>query len=204
MTQRFAVLVPLKSWTRGKSRLGLGDPALRQRLVRAFAEDTIAAVLACPAVAVVYVVTAEPSLLIEGTAILPDEGGGDLNEALRAAARRTGVQHPELGTVALCADLPCLVTEDLTTALSDPAAGRWFVADAAGSGTTLLAAGPGVALDPHFGPGSATAHRTSGALPVEAAVPSLRLDVDTVEDLDRARAFGLGARTAAELAVQRT
>ena len=47
----------------------------------------------------------------------------------------------------------------------------------------MLAAGPGVDLDPHFGAGSARRHEESGAVPVRAALPSLRRDVDTDADL---------------------
>ncbi len=76
---------------------------------------------------------------------------------------------------------------------------RWFVADAAGTGTTLLAAGPGVELEPHFGAGSALRHEESGAMPVRAELASLRRDVDTEEDLAAARELGVGEHTARAL-----
>ncbi len=102
---------------------------------------------------------------------------------------------PDLAVAAMCADLPSLRTEDLTDALSAGLTSRWFVADAAGTGTTLLAAGPGVELEPHFGEGSARRHEESGAAPVRAELTSLRLDVDTEDDLAAARELGVGEHT---------
>ena len=200
MSQKFALLVPVKTLSLAKSRLE--SPAARASLMRAFALDAIGAALASPAVAAVYVVTDEPGFE-EGTTRLPDEGDGDLNRALLHAERRVRLLDPTVGVAAMCADLPSLLTEDLTAAL---AAGpttrsgpRWFVADAPGTGTTLLAAGPGVDLDPHFGVGSALRHEESGATPVRAEVPTLRADVDTDVDLERARALGLGVHSSAAL-----
>ena len=95
----------------------------------------------------------------------------------------------------MCADLPCVNAEDLQTALGSGLTPRWFVADAAGTGTTLLAAAPGVDLDPHFGADSARRHERSGAAAVRAQVASLRRDVDTEVDLTSARALGVGPHT---------
>jgi 2-phospho-L-lactate guanylyltransferase len=74
---------------------------------------------------------------------------------------------------------------------------RGFVPDVPGTGTTLLAAPPGVPLDPRFGPGSAAAHAASGAIRLEGDWPSLRQDVDTPADLVAAARLGLGPRSAA-------
>ena len=99
----------------------------------------------------------------------------------------------------MCADLPCLTADDLATALDAGLAPRWFVADASGSGTTLLAAGPGMDLDPHFGDHSAYRHQQSGATPVRVDVPTLRQDVDTEIDLAAARQLGVGEHTTSAL-----
>jgi 2-phospho-L-lactate guanylyltransferase len=77
-----------------------------------------------------------------------------------------------------------------------PASARAFVADATGTGTTLLAAAPGVELAPAYGPRSRQSHLASGAAELPGA-PGLRLDVDTPEDLQAAVRLGLGAATAA-------
>ncbi len=80
-------------------------------------------------------------------------------------------------------------------AVPEPA--RVFVADAAGTGTVLLAAAPGAPLEPCFGPGSAAAHAASGAVELTGDWPSLRRDVDTAADLADANTLGVGPRTLA-------
>jgi 2-phospho-L-lactate guanylyltransferase len=195
MSATVGLLVPVKTWATAKSRLdGHVD---RRDLMRAFARDALEAALACPAVAVVYVVSDEPETATWGATVLPDEGDGDLNRALAAAARRVGDTHLQLA--AMCADLPCLRTDDLTAALTSAAGGRHVVADADGTGTTLLVAGPHADLEPAFGAGSAARHEGSGAVPLRAELASLRRDVDTAADLRAAMALGVGPHTAALL-----
>lgn len=197
MSATFALLVPVKALDRAKSRLGV-DPEHRVELMRAFAADAVAAARRSPRVERICVVSSEPlDLDVE---VLADEGDGDLNRALRHAERQVRLSDPRRGVAAMCADLPALRTEDLTEALSSGLSPRWFVADAAGSGTTLLAAGPGVELEPHFGTGSAARHEQSGAAPLHAELTTLRADVDTDVDLDRARTLGLGRHTRAVMA----
>jgi 2-phospho-L-lactate guanylyltransferase len=101
----------------------------------------------------------------------------------------------------MLADLPCLRTEDLQEALDEALARgtRAFVADAAGTGTTLLVSPAGTELGPRFGPQSARAHAASGAAALGGALSSLRLDVDTTEDLDRAVALRVGPSTSRAL-----
>jgi 2-phospho-L-lactate guanylyltransferase len=99
--------------------------------------------------------------------------------------------------VALSADLPALRPDELTAALAACGPGRSFVIDLPGTGTTMLAAGPGVWLDPRFGVGSALAHQASGAVPVTlTGIDSVRRDVDTAADLAQAVGLGVGPRTA--------
>ena len=97
---------------------------------------------------------------------------------------------------ALQSDLPALRSEELAAALAELDGRRAFCADRQGTGTTLLIAVAGGPLDPRFGVGSAAAHRASGAVPICGALPTLRCDVDTAEDLAVARALGLGPHTA--------
>jgi 2-phospho-L-lactate guanylyltransferase len=199
MSQTFALLMPVKTLTLAKSRLEVPEPDQREPLMRAFALDAITAASHANAVRQVYVVTDEPGFEIDGAIRLPDEGDGDLNRALHHASLRVRLLDPAMAVAAMCADLPCLLPEDLEIALTAGTAPRWFVADASGGGTTLLAAGPGVDLDPHFGPGSAARHADSGATSVRAAVPTLRMDVDTEADLARATSLGVGVHTAEAL-----
>ena len=200
-TQEYVVVVPVKPPAVGKSRLS-GIPVGRRReLAAAFALDTVAACLATPSVAAVMAVTDDAHfarrLADAGCAVLPDGHSGDLNASIRLAAAEAVRRWPGLRPVALCADLPALTSTDLATALDQVTEeGSCFVADAAGTGTTMYAA-PIADFDPRFGPGSRGAHRESGAREIEGSLPTLRQDVDDPVDLERARALGLGSHTAA-------
>ena len=196
----WAVVVPVKRLAGAKSRLRGALPGVPHReLALALVLDTLTAALACPAVAEVLVVTDDTEVGCRagalGARVVPDAPGTGLNPALRhGAALATG--HP---VAALAGDLPALRAGELAEALVS-ARMRAFVADAAGTGTTLLAAPRGVPLDPWFGAGSALAHARSGAVPLAGAWPSLRQDVDTAVDLRAATGLGLGSHTAALLA----
>lgn len=200
--RRYGVLVPVKPPAVAKSRLAdLGDYA-RRRLVVAFAVDTVVAALESPLVDVVLAVTDDHELARvladQGAHVLPDGAAGDLNASLVQAARELARRWPDLAVAALCADLPALRPTELTAALEmAPQQAAAYVADAQGSGTTLLLAPDSERFAPHFGPGSASAHHDAGAVQIElATIPSLRLDVDTRDDLDAAIRLGVGARTA--------
>ncbi|MFJ6164711.1 2-phospho-L-lactate guanylyltransferase [Micromonospora orduensis] len=199
---RWAVVVPVKRLTAAKSRLRGALPGVpHEELALALAADTLHAVLACPAVAEARVVTDDARVAqvarAAGARVLPDEPDAGLNAAFRHGA----VAGPAGWVAGLTADLPALRPAELAAALRAAQADgvRRFVPDAPGDGTVLLAAPPGVALDPRFGVGSAAAHAASGALPLTGDWPSLRRDVDTAADLDAAARLGLGPRTAALL-----
>jgi 2-phospho-L-lactate guanylyltransferase len=201
---RWSVVVPAKRLAVAKTRLrpltaGSGTP--HAGWVLALLADTVAAAAASEAVDDVVVVTDDPRAAAVvrglGARTVPDEPDRGLNPALAHGARAAGGP----AVAALSSDLPALRTAELTAALAAAArtAPRCFVADAAGTGTTLLTAA-GVPLDPHFGRGSAAAHRAAGAARLTGDWPGLARDVDTAEDLRAALALGLGPRTAALLA----
>jgi 2-phospho-L-lactate guanylyltransferase len=201
------LVVPLKPLAQAKSRLAdTADDGLRPDLALAFAQDTVAAVLACGAVRDVAVVTddarAGSELAALGAAIIADEPGSGLNAALAHAAAVVRSLRPGSPVAALNADLPALRPRELSRVL-DAAAEfpRAFLPDAAAIGTTLLAAAPGRALRPAFGTDSRARHRASGAVELSlTAVDSVRQDVDTGDDLRSALALGVGPHTAAAAA----
>jgi 2-phospho-L-lactate guanylyltransferase len=199
--QQYAVLVPVKPPALGKSRLGgVGDDA-RRSLAEAFAQDTVAACLAAPSVAVVLVVTDDVRFSTVLTALgceaVPDGVAGDLNATLRQAAAEARRRWPHLVPVAVCADLPALVPGDLDATLARVSGPHpWFVPDADGVGTTLYAAAY-EEFDPRFGPGSRDAHLDAGARELADVAASVRRDVDDLDDLREAVALGVGPRTAA-------
>ena len=203
---RWSLVVPAKRLGAAKTRLapltggasGSGRD-LHADLVLALLADTVAAARACPVVAAVVVVTddgrAAATAHALGARTVPDEPDRGLNPALAHGARVTGAT----AVAALSSDLPALRPAELAAALDAAAAvPRGFVADAAGTGTTLLTAS-GVPLDPRFGSGSAAAHAASGALSLPGDWPGLRRDVDTPADLREATGLGLGPATAALL-----
>jgi 2-phospho-L-lactate guanylyltransferase len=194
----------VKPLARAKSRLAdTADDGVRPGLALAFALDTVAAALACPAVADVAVVTADAragrELAELGAGVVRDEPGGGLNTALAHGAASVRATRPRTPVAALNADLPALRPAELARALvAATQFPRAFLADAAGIGTTLLTAAPGRELAPAFGADSRARHHASGAVELRLdAVDSVRQDVDTGGDLRAALALGVGPRTAA-------
>ena len=205
----WVAVVPVKSLNQAKSRLRGALPGIsHDRLVLGLLRDTITAVLDCPLIDELIVVTNEPRAAEAatdlGARVEPDTPDAGLNAAFAHGAALAG----GVPVAALTGDLPALRPAELAAALGAaspvvpaPSAvaagvGRGFVPDATGTGTTLLTAPSGTALRPLFGPGSAAAHAASGATPLVGPWPSLRRDVDTPDDLAAAAALGLGRHTA--------
>ncbi len=200
-------LVALKAGDQVKSRLATVTPTTRHRLAWAMAVDTLAAL--SQVLAEVWVVTdlsdVEERLAGAGirATVLRENGPGGMNAALRAgdrALRAGGVAD----VLACVGDLPALRPAAVRLVLSIAAdRGRWFLADRAGSGTTMLLA-RGLALDPLFQGDSAERHERSGARRLEhvdsGALQSARCDVDTEQDLAVAYRIGVGAATSQVLA----
>jgi len=200
----WSLVVPLKPLALAKSRLADAAGEVRPALALAFVLDTVAAALSCPRVADVTVVTDDPvaggRLARLGALVVPDVPAAGLNAALRYGAERVRERGAAGGVAALNGDLPALRPAELSHVLQEAARApeRAFLADAAGVGTTLLAAAPGVALAPAFGGASRARHLASGAREIVLPdVVSVRQDVDTAGDLRAALALGLGPRTAA-------
>ena len=214
----WTVLLPVKVLARAKSRLAVLAGDRRRELALALAADTVAAVLACPAVARVIVVTSDPvacrrsrrsarssfptSRLVDG----PEDSTGLgpqhlLNAALRHGAAVASRSWPGTGFAALTADLPALRPAELSAALRAAETATTtaaFVPDAAGVGTTLYAVPPGGDFLPLFGGASRARHAASGAAEISLDdLAGLRRDVDTPEDLQVVLALGAGPRTTA-------
>ncbi|MDH4158795.1 MAG: 2-phospho-L-lactate guanylyltransferase [Actinomycetota bacterium] len=190
----WTVVIPLKGSARAKTRLAL--PASQRRAwARAFAVDTVAAAVACPVVRRVVVVTDDSEWRAsppEGSTVVVDDA--EVNAAIRHA-----VGGDPVPVAALPGDLPALRPGDLQAALV--AAGRRaprVLADRAGSGTVLLTAPSGPALNPAFGSNSYAGHIAGGAVALrDGGWPGLRCDVDTLADLAEALRVGVGAATSA-------
>ncbi|TDC52210.1 2-phospho-L-lactate guanylyltransferase [Actinomadura sp. KC345] len=198
---RWSLVVPVKMLARAKTRMSGAAGPHRESLALAVATDTVAAALRCDRVRTVIVVTDDPlpaaDLAALGAVVVPDVPDAGLNPALVHGAGHGRGLAPGTGVGALSADLPALRPLELARVLD--AAGQApeaFVPDAAGVGTTLYTAGPGVPFSPAFGVDSRAAHRARGAR--ELLIPgtdSVRRDVDIPGDLRAALALGTGPRT---------
>jgi 2-phospho-L-lactate guanylyltransferase len=162
----------------------------------------VTACVSSAAVAATVVVTndarAAAELAALGAAVVADASDAGLNPALVDGARHAAEVHPEASLFAVSSDLPALRVRVLDEVL-DAAAGfqRSVVADASGTGTTLLLARRGTDFTPDFGAGSRDRHVQSGAVELDPdRWPQARRDVDTVEDLVAAVGLGLGLHTA--------
>jgi 2-phospho-L-lactate guanylyltransferase len=202
------LVLPVKGGPGAKSRLGLGGRAPHVAL--AMSMDCLEAVLACPSVARVVVVTGDAATRDAASALGADvvadpPAGGGLTAAIGAGL--ASVAGP---AAVLLPDLPCLRPEDLTHALEEVrealarGSSSAFVPDADGIGTVLLAGPDPAALRPRFGGASAAAHEADGATRLELGLPRLRRDVDTPAALAQALRLRVGRRTAATLAIVQT
>ncbi|WP_062200728.1 2-phospho-L-lactate guanylyltransferase [Demequina salsinemoris] len=195
------VVVPVRGTAPSKSRLALPDED-RERLARAFARDTVRAVLRAEGVTEVVVVTAEAARDVFeglGARVITDPQPPSLSGAIAAGL---GACEPSAPRAVLLGDLPALTGAALDVVLVAAAeVDRGVVPDAEGTGTTLLTAGPGIAHAPAFGAGSRARHLAAGYAPLESSAPTrVRADVDTLEDLARAADLGLGPATRRALA----
>jgi 2-phospho-L-lactate/phosphoenolpyruvate guanylyltransferase len=199
----WTVVMPVKVLAHAKSRLAVLAGPRRPDLALAFASDTATAVLACPEVTRVVVVTSDLAaarqLTALGAVVVPDEPEDGLNAALSHGAAVASRRWPGSGVAALAADLPALRPLELSRALRAAAAfPSSFVPDAAGIGTTMYATAPGTGFRPMFGGASRARHASGGVTELTVDdIPGLRRDVDTPDDLRAAIALGTGFRTTA-------
>ena len=226
MAVTWTVVIPVKVLAQAKSRLGVLAGLRRPELALAMAADTASAVLDCPDVARVLVVTSDAvvtgqlsslgAIVVAEPAsprVVPARGrrvGSEetpalddrLNAALVHGALAAARQWPGTGIAALSADLPALRPAELSRGLRAvatlPAGRTAFIADEQGVGTTLYAAPPGADFRPMFGGPSRRRHAASGACELLLdGIPGLRRDVDTPDDLRTAVDLGAGPRTMA-------
>lgn len=195
--ERWTAIVPVKGLEDAKSRLSAG--AGRADWALAFALDTVRAARDAPGIRDVIVITDDErvrtALATAGLAAqVTADGGGGLNRCLaRAADVCAGPVVMMLG------DLPALTGPAVQTFIDfaehNPVS---FVADAHGTGTTMLA--EHVRITPRFGERSRAAHSAVGYAEFTGATARLRRDVDDDIDLWDAIRLGVGPATAALLA----
>jgi 2-phospho-L-lactate guanylyltransferase len=184
--QRTAAVLPIKSFSRAKSRLG--EALDRRELAAAMTSDVLRALAATPGLSEVIVVTAEPLAADSGAVVVhdPDEAG-------QSAAARRGIQGAvERGAervLLVPGDCPALDPDELGGLLEERAEAPQvvIVPDRHGTGTNALLLTPPGAVAPSFGAGSMARHaacaRAAGVTVKVRGLPSLALDVDTPDDL---------------------
>ena len=185
---RTAAILPVKSFSRAKQRLGEavgGDE--REELAAAMVSDVLAALAAAPGIDDVIVVTAEPLAVRAAAHAMvvhdPDEAG-------QSAAAARGIDAALVrgaGRVVLVpGDCPALDPRELGELLATPGE-VVIVPDRHGTGTNALLLQPPAVIQPSFGAGSFARHaalaRAAGAAVKVRPLPSLSLDVDTPDDL---------------------
>lgn len=199
----WTIIVPVKQTTIAKSRLSRLNSADRGRLALAFALDTVTAARCCPWVRQVVVVTSDASahaFTHVGAIVVPDQPDAGLNRALIHAATAIRGQDRGACLAAVSGDLPAVDSASLSRVFAAAPAPRWFVPDAAGTGTTVLAADGLSPLSPKFGPNSRARHENTGAREnVAPDLARLKRDVDTEADLAAAVELGVGLHTTAAL-----
>lgn len=221
-----AAVLAVKSLHRAKSRLAAtlstafegDDPVTRGSLVLAMFLDTVEA-LRGAGISRIVVVSPDDEVLAaarrSGMRGLRESPHGNptqgpppsdagLNAAFVDGARWAGEAWPDsTGLMYVQADLPAATSTSLTAVLRAAKQHRSsFLTDRDGTGTVLLHGTVVDATAPRFGPGSAAAHRSAGAVELDPAGvnwPDLRTDVDTATDLAVARELGLGPHTTAAL-----
>jgi 2-phospho-L-lactate guanylyltransferase len=191
----------MKDMTHAKSRLAESRGRRRQFAI-VMARDTLCAVVNADAVEGVVVVCEREedveSFALRGVTVVV-RPGLDINDAIRAGVALVRTEGDQVNVAALPGDLPYLRSSEVDVVLDRAASvPRGVVGDRTSSGTTLLTALAGAALEPRYGPGSLAQHLDAGA--TELSVPTwsgIRRDVDLRSDL--APTPSLGRRTSALL-----
>lgn len=197
-------IVPIKSLEAAKRRLAdVLSPEERRALMLAMARDVLTALVRCPALAGVLIVSRSPEAdaLAQsfGTERFTESPDADLSAALTQAAEYAREHLGARGVLIVPADVPLITPEDVTAVL-DGHTTVTLVPDDERLGTNGLACTPpgrmpltfdGRSFKPHL-----TAAVASGTRP--RIVPSKRfaLDVDTPDDLRALLAAGPGTQTA--------
>ena len=194
------IVVPFRGAT-GKQRLGPLSEGARAALTLAMLADVLAA---ATVVGETYVVTADEDgarIATEFEARVVDDPGGGQGAAVAAALRK----GPDRRTLVLNADLPCVTPADVRALdAATPDNGIAYVAARDATTNALGLSSPSL-FAPLYGERSSERFRahaeTLERRVVEAAIPNLADDVDSLEDLERLE-LRLGPRTLSTHAIR--
>lgn len=207
-----AAIVPIRSLSTGKSRLeGVLGRAQLERLCLSMMEDVLTALLAVPALDRVVVATPDRSAGRAAEALGAEAFVGDdpgLNAAVDAACRRLSGQGVHV-SLSVLGDVAAAESDDFarllaeTIALAKESHGEAVgLAPSDDGGTAALVRSPADVVQSRFGHDSAAVYRAQcKAFDIrlcELRLPSLRLDLDEIADIEaflagqRARLRGQG------------
>jgi 2-phospho-L-lactate guanylyltransferase len=192
-------ILPVKRFEAAKQRLdnGLSD-GTRRALAEAMVTDVLIALRRAKSVDEVLVVSGETMAVAlaagyDAAAVVDDpEDAGHSAAALRGV--EAAIERGATRVLLVPGDCPALDPVELDDLLDDAEDGPSVIVvpDRHGEGTNALVLTPPDAIRPAFGPGSRERHERlaaeAGASCGAVDVPTLGLDVDTVDDLAALRA----------------
>ncbi|MFA7249619.1 MAG: 2-phospho-L-lactate guanylyltransferase [Dehalococcoidia bacterium] len=192
MSHGTAVIVAVQDAGRAKSRLGTHLSAdARRALVIAMLDDVLAAIREAHAGTVVVVsadAVYDSIARAHAAEVIRDTGVG-YNAAVALAL--TFLAGRASAALVLPGDLPQLQARDVRAVLNTLASPGVVVVASEDGGTTALGLHPIGVISTAFGPESARLHRAAaqaaGATLSELHLDSLRVDVDTLDDLTEVR-----------------
>jgi 2-phospho-L-lactate guanylyltransferase len=209
-----SLVLPVKATNQAKSRLALPRDA-RRHLALSLAYQSLGIATACLPPGQVYVVTSDPNVgrqvMAEGANLIDEGPVGGLNRAAELGLAKAAARSPEHTVVVMVADLPELTADALRAFFHVIQAARdvpLHVADSSGVGTTMVASPPGFTSQMVFGRDSSARFGALGYRAAHHVSPSLRTDLDTLDDLlaltpaqraplwERPRAMRCGSRSA--------
>jgi 2-phospho-L-lactate guanylyltransferase len=188
-------IVPVKPLRRGKSRLSdVLSPDERADLNRSLLVHTLETLTAIPEIEHVLVISRDPGALAlareHGARTVQENGAPELNVAL-ARATLVARSYATRGVLIIPADLPLITPEDVRAMLQRIQEPPVVIVspDRHRQGTNALLVCPAGLIEYDFGPGSFQRHceraRQAGARLEIFELPSLALDVDLPEDLEK-------------------
>ncbi len=191
----FWAIIPVKPLRRGKSRLA---SVLSQRerisLNRQLLTHTLETLSSVPEIEQILVISRDPAALAlargHGARTIQEDRSSHLNLTLKRATI-IAQTYTTRGVLVLPADLPFVSADDLQQmlkrALHPPVV--VIAPDRQREGTNALLISPAGLIEYDFGPGSFERHcervREAGARLEIVELPSLALDIDLPEDLER-------------------
>lgn len=185
-------ILPIKTLTVAKQRLADQlDAGTRRALVEAMFSDVLVALRRATLIEQVLVVSADHGAqrIAEGygALICDDDDRGHNSAAARGIAR--ALELDAARALLICGDCPLLDPDELDGLIGLPVEqpSALIVPDRHDTGTNALLLTPPQALEPSFGVNSHARHarhaRAAGVAAQTVRVPTLALDVDTLEDL---------------------